>query len=52
MQYVEGDGAGAEQLRVSVRLPNGQVMDLDSSAAGGGAGGQTIDVEWKSVDDK
>lgn len=50
VQYVEGDRAGQE-LSISVRLPNGEVLDLDGGSSLGAAG-QTIDVEWRSVDDK
>ena len=50
MQYVEGDDAGADQLRVSVRLPSGRVLDLDGAGVPGA--GQVIDVDWRSVDDK
>lgn len=46
VQYVEGD-SGAEQLAVAVRLPNGQVINLDGGST---AAGQTIDVEWREVD--
>lgn len=48
MQFVEG-GAATQELNVSVRLPNGEVVRLDGASA---AAGQTIDVEWRSVDDK
>jgi len=48
VQYVEG-GSSAEQLTVSVRLPNGQVINLDGGSM---AAGKTIDVEWREVDGK
>ena len=48
VQFVEG-GAATQELNVSVRLPNGEVVRLDGASA---AAGQTIDVEWRSVDDK
>lgn len=48
VQYVEGDAA-TQELNVSVRLPSGEVVRLDGASA---AAGQTIDVEWRSVDDK
>ncbi len=48
VQYVEGDAA-KQELNVSVQLPNGEVVRLDGASA---AAGQTIDVEWRSVDDK
>lgn len=49
MQFVEGGGgSAAEQLRVSVRLPSGRVLDLDGSSVRGA--GQVIDVDWRSVD--
>lgn len=44
---MEGNGA-TEQLRVSVRLPNGQMMDLDASSA---AAGTIIDVEYVELPD-
>lgn len=51
VQYVEGGGGpAAEQLRVSVRLPSGRVLDLDAGGVPGA--GQVIDVDWRSVDDK
>ncbi|KAL4458532.1 hypothetical protein ABPG75_013397 [Micractinium tetrahymenae] len=48
VQYVEG-GAATQELNVSVRLPNGELVRLDGAST---AAGQTIDVEWRSVDDK
>lgn len=48
VKYVEGDAA-TQELNVSVRLPSGEVVRLDGASA---AAGQTIDVEWRSVDDK
>jgi len=48
VQYVEG--GTSEELTVAVRLPNGEVLRLDGSGSGGGgAAGQTIDVEWKEL---
>lgn len=49
VQYVEGGNSGGDQLTVSVRLPNGQVINLDGSSM---AAGKTIDVEWREVDGK
>ncbi|PRW59807.1 hypothetical protein C2E21_1565 [Chlorella sorokiniana] len=49
VQYVEGGSSGTDQLTVSVRLPNGQVINLDGSSM---AAGKTIDVEWREVNDK
>lgn len=48
VQYVEG-GSAAEELKVAVRLPSGEVVHLDG---GSSPAAQTIDVEWRSVDDK
>lgn len=49
VRAVEAAGSGRPQLSVSVRLPNGQTVDLDGSSS---PAAQTIDVEWRSVDDK
>lgn len=49
VRAVEGGGSGRPQLSVSVRLPNGQTVDLDDISS---PAAQTIDVEWRSVDDK
>lgn len=46
MQYVEG-GSAAEQLTIAVRLPNGQVINLDGGST---AAGKTIDVEWREIE--
>lgn len=46
VQYVEG-GSAAEQLTIAVRLPNGQVINLDGSSM---AAGKVVDVEWREVD--
>ncbi|EFN54338.1 hypothetical protein CHLNCDRAFT_135584 [Chlorella variabilis] len=48
VQYVEGDTT-ADQLSIAVRLPSGEVVQLDG---GSSPGGQIIDVSWQSVDDK
>ena len=50
VQYVEGNSGSGQRLAVTVQLPNGQVLDLSGDTAGPAA--QTIDVEWRSVDDK
>lgn len=42
VRYVQGAGGGSEQLAVSVRLPGGQVLELDG---GSSPSTQTIDVE-------
>ena len=46
VQYVEG-GSAAEQLTIAVRLPNGQVINLDGGST---AAGKTIDVEWREIE--
>jgi hypothetical protein len=48
VQYTEGD-ATTQQLAITVRLPSGEVVQLDG---GSSAASQTIDVEWRPVDDK
>lgn len=48
VQFAEGEGASGG-LTVAVRLPNGEVVQLDG---GSSPSAQTIDVEWRSVDDK
>lgn len=42
-------GSRGGDLRVRVMLPNGQVVNLDEEAAA--AAGQTIDVEYRTLDD-
>ena len=42
VRYVEGVGGASEQLAVTVRLPSGQVLELDG---GSSPSTQTIDVE-------
>jgi hypothetical protein len=49
VQFTEGTGTASEKLSVIVRLPNGGVLNLDSDNS---LTTQTIDVEWRSVDDK
>lgn len=46
VRWVEGGDRAEEQLSVSVRLPGGEVLQLD----GGAHTGMTIDVEYRSLD--
>ena len=60
VQFVDGGSGGMEQLSVAVQLPGGEVLRLGAGGGRGGGGGgtgggsatKTIDVEWRSVDDK
>ena len=49
VQFTAGAGTASDKLSVIVRLPNGGVLNLDSDNS---LTTQTIDVEWRSVDDK
>ena len=52
VRWVENADAAGEQLSVSVRLPNGEVVRVDGGGRGSKSSsskGGTIDVEWREV---
>lgn len=44
VRFLEGEGQ--DNMQVSVRMPEGDVVKVTGS---GDAGGKTIDVDWKEV---